>query len=252
MLAALMANEFFSPGEQRAAKVNDLFGAIATRYDFINDAQSFGLHRWWKRRVVKLATVKPGERALDLCCGTGDIAFALARKGAEATGLDFSDKMLAVARQKQQQQASEIGAPESETPNPYFLQGDAQKTPFPDNSFDIATVGYGLRNLADLDAGLREIQRVLRPGGRLVALEFGKPDNALWRGIYFGYLKVAVPVFGKLFCGNAAAYAYILESLQHYPAPRAVAEKMRAAGLQNIRILPLLGGVMTIHYAEKA
>ena len=248
MLAKPMANEFFSPGEQRAAKVNDLFGAIAARYDFINDAQSFGLHRLWKRQVVKLAAPVPGETALDLCCGTGDIAFALARKGAEATGLDFSDKMLAVARHKQQRDSDNTG---TEAPNPYSIQGDAQKTPFPDDSFDIATIGYGLRNLADLDAGLREIHRVLRPGGRLVALEFGKPDNTTWRAIYFGYLRAAVPVFGKLFCGNAAAYAYILESLQHYPEPRAVADKMRDAGLQNVRVIPLLGGVMSIHYGEK-
>lgn len=250
MLAELMANEFFSPGSQRAAKVNDLFGAIAPRYDFINDAQSFGLHRLWKRRVVKLARPEPGEPALDLCCGTGDIAFALARKGADVTGLDFSAQMLEVARAKQQKLAiDKVG--ESEAPNPYFIQGDAQSTPFPDGSFDIATVGYGLRNLADLDAGLREIFRLLRPGGRLVALEFGKPDNVLWRTIYFTYLKIAVPVFGRIFCGNSAAYAYILESLQHYPAPRAVADKLRAAGFQSVRIIPLLGGVMSIHYAEK-
>ena len=132
------------------------------------------------------------------------------------------------------------------------MQGDAQQIPFPDHSFEIVTVGYGLRNLASLDTGLREMERVAKPGGRLLVLDFGKPDNALWRTVYFGYLRFFVPLMGLVFCGNPAAYAYILESLKHYPAQRGVAEKMIALGLKNVRILNLLGGIMSINTAEKA
>ena len=245
-----MGNQFYAAGERRAERVNDLFNAIAPRYDLINDLQSFGLHRWWKRRLLQLAAVQPGEAALDLCCGTGDVAFALAAAGARATGMDFSAPMLAVAEaRKFKVQSSKFKVGESD--GPVFLQGDALHTPFPDAHFDLVTISYGLRNLASVDAGLREMWRVLRPGGRLLVLDFGKPDNAAWRGAYFAYLRFAVPVFGRVFCRNAEAYAYILESLQHYPAQRGVDEQLRALGAANARIVNFLGGVMSINVAEK-
>jgi demethylmenaquinone methyltransferase / 2-methoxy-6-polyprenyl-1,4-benzoquinol methylase len=242
-----VSNIFYAPGEKRAAKVSDLFAAIARRYDLLNDLQSFGLHRLWKRRVAEMAHVKPGNRALDVCCGTGDIAFALARNGAEVTGLDFSEKMLEIAAQRKKS-----SAPTLQTQAPIFLQGDAQQIPFPDHMFDIVTVGYGLRNLASWEQGLKEMIRVARPGARLVVLDFGKPPNALWRHIYFTHLKCSVPLMGWLFCGNAQAYAYILESLKNYPAQRAVAEKMRELKLVNVRVINLLGGAMAINYGEIA
>ena len=241
-----MSNAYYVPGDQRAAKVNALFARIARRYDFLNDLQSFGLHRNWKRRVAKLASVAPGNRALDLCCGTGDLSFALARRGAETTGLDFSTQMLAVAAQRQQ------ASSKLKTQNLKFIQGDAQQLPFPENSFDIVTVGYGLRNLTNWERGLDEMCRVARPGARLIVLDFGKPANALWRSLYFMHLKMSVPLMGWLFCGDASAYAYILESLKHYPAQLAVAEKMRQLKLTNVRVINLLGGAMAINYGEKA
>ncbi len=240
-----VSNAFYTPGEQRAAKVNDLFARIARRYDLLNDLQSFGLHRLWKKRVVQLANVKSGDRALDLCCGTGDISFALATNGAETIGLDFSEKMLAVAQSRFQNSKLKIQ-------NLKFLQGDAQQLPFGDNSFDAVTIGYGLRNLANLDRGLDEMIRVAKPGGRIISLDFGKPPNFLWRKIYFAHLSCSVPLIGLLFCGNASAYAYILESLKHYPAQLAVAEKMRERRLQNVRVINLLGGAMAINYGEKS
>lgn len=240
-----MSNTFYAPGDQRAAKVNDLFAAIARRYDLINDLQSFGLHRLWKRRVVRLAQIKNGDRALDLCCGTGDIALALARRGAETTGLDFSEKMLEVAAHRQKQ------IPNSEHRTLNFVQGDAQQLPFPDNSFDIVTMGYGLRNLTSWERGLEEMERVAKPSARIIVLEFGKPANALWRALYFTHLRLSVPLIGLLFAGNAQAYAYILESLKHYPAQLAVAEKMRGLKLANVRVINLLGGAMAINYGEK-
>ena len=247
-----MANAFFDPGDQRAAKVHNLFSRIAPRYDLINDLQSFGLHRQWKRQVVRLARPEPGQRALDLCCGTGDLALGLARAGARVTGLDFSERMLEVAQRRTASiRISEPQAGLHAAAVPRFIRADAERIPFADDSFDIVTVGYGLRNLASWEAGLGEMQRVARPGGRLVVLDFGKPENALWRGLYFGYLKLFVPLLGRLFCGSAAAYGYILESLKAYPAQQGVAAAMRALGLANVKVVSLLGGVMSINYGEK-
>jgi demethylmenaquinone methyltransferase / 2-methoxy-6-polyprenyl-1,4-benzoquinol methylase len=241
-----VSNVFYAPGEQRAARVNDLFATIARRYDLLNDLQSFGLHRRWKRRVAELAAVQPGQRALDLCCGTGDIAFALARRGAAVIGLDFSAAMLDIAESR-----NIIPDPKTGARNPTFIRDDALETPFPDGTFDAVTVGYGLRNLASWEKGLEEMRRVARPGGRLVVLDFGKPANELWRKIYFGHLRRTVPFIGKMFCGNADAYAYILESLEHFPAQAGVAEKMRELKLVNVRVINLLGGAMAINYGEK-
>src|ERR1700678_1120958 len=180
-----VTNKFYAPGEQRAERVKDLFAAIAARYDLINDLQSFGLHRYWKGRLLKLAAGRPGERALDLCCGTGDVALALARQGLTVTGLDFSEPMLAIARQRQETQHAKI----QPTATVSFLRGDAQQIPFPEASFDVVTISYGLRNLADMGRGLSEMLRVARPGGRMLVLDFGKPDNGVWRAVYFGYLR---------------------------------------------------------------
>lgn len=241
-----MPSKFYVEGDKRAAKVEDLFAAVAPRYDLINDLQSFGLHRLWKRKLIRLAEVKPGERALDVCCGTGDIAFALARAGADATGFDFSEPMLAVARRRA------LAIPNSEFRIPSFQQGDALQLPFSDASFDVVTISYGLRNLADFDRGLRELTRVLRPGGRLLVLDFGKPDLAVWRWLYFQYLRWLVPVFGRLFCGDADTHGYILDSLKKYPAQRGVEAKLRELGHAETRVVNLLGGVMGINYGRRA
>ena len=235
-----MSNKFYQPGEQRAEKVNDLFATIAPRYDLINDLQSFGLHRSWKRKLIKLARVQPGDAALDLCCGTGDVSFALARAGAEVTGLDFSAQMLAVATKRS-----------LNVPAIRFLQGDAQNTPFPDQHFDVVTISYGLRNLANFDGGMREMWRVTKPGGRLLVLDFGKPDNAVWRSFYFAYLRWFVPVFGRIFCGDSETHAYILESLKNYPAQRGVAAKLKELGCRDIQIFNLLGGMMSINVGTR-
>jgi demethylmenaquinone methyltransferase/2-methoxy-6-polyprenyl-1,4-benzoquinol methylase len=237
-----MSNRFYVEGQQRGEKVNDLFARVAPRYDLINDLQSLGLHRAWKRRVLRLAAVKPGDRALDLCCGTGDIAFALARSGVHVKAVDFSEAMLNVARRRLPPGASHA---------PQFQQGDAQRLGFPDNTFDVVTVGYGLRNLGSWETGLREMHRVAKSGGRLLVLEFGKPDNAAWRSFYFGYLRWVVPFFGKLFCGDSATHTNILESLRHYPGQRGVAEAMTRLGCRDVRIVNLVGGAMSINSGLK-
>jgi len=244
-----MANRFYLSGEQRSVRVNDLFATIAPRYDLINDLQSLGLHRWWKRRLVRLAGVRPGEQALDLCCGTGDVAFALAKQGARVVGLDFSAPMLAIA-QHRARKAAENDLP-SASRVPLFTQADAVTIPFPDNSFNVVTISYGLRNLPGLEAGLREMHRVIRPGGRMLALDFGKPDYAPLCSAYFAYLKFFVPLFGRVFCGDAGTYGYIMESLKHYPAQQGVAAAMREVKCVNVSIHNLLGGIMSINYCEK-
>ena len=241
-----MSNPFYEPGEQRAPRVKELFGRIAPRYDLINDLQSFGLHRYWKRKVITMAGPAQSKIALDVCCGTGDLALRLAWRGIRVVGLDFSDPMLKVALTRGQRRP----AADAQSDAPQFVQGDALNLPFADQSFDIVTVAYGLRNLADLKSGLLEMCRVARPGARLLVLDFGKPDNRAWRAAYFAYLKVFVPVLGRVFCGNASAYSYILESLRHYPAQHGLAAQMRELGLKNVRIVNLLGGVMTINLAE--
>lgn len=239
-----MPKTYYEPGAQRSAKVNELFTRIAPRYDLINDLQSFGLHRYWKKRVIQESQPRKGEKALDLCCGTGDIALQLVRTGAEVTGLDFSERMLAIARERQAKARTGFGRIE-------FLLGDAQKIPFPDATFDIVTIGYGLRNLPDWEQGLREMYRVARAGARLVILEFGKPDNHVWRAIYEFYLRMFSPVLGLVFCHDMAAYSYILESLKHYPGQKTVGEKMQQLALTNVRVINLLGGAMSINYGEK-
>jgi demethylmenaquinone methyltransferase/2-methoxy-6-polyprenyl-1,4-benzoquinol methylase len=137
------------------------------------------------------------------------------------------------------------------TPNCSFVLGDAQKLPFENGVFDAVTIGYGLRNLPDWEAGVREMMRVARPGGRLVILEFGKPQNSIWRTFYLAYLRLFVPIFGLIFCGNASAYGYILESLKHYPSQVELAEKLRGLGLSNVQLINILGGAMSIHCADK-
>lgn len=234
-----MPNEFYRQDDQRAARVNALFGRIARRYDFLNDLQSFGLHRLWKRRVVELAKLQANEDVLDVCCGTGDLAIGLAQGGGRVTGLDFTAEMLAVARRRS-------GAMEIQ-----WVQGDAQEMPFENDSFHVVTVGYGLRNLASWERGLEEMLRVAKPGGRLLILEFGKPRFAPWRACYFGYLRAVVPLLGWLFAGSAAAYAYILESLRHYPGQRGVEAKMLELGMRQVRTIDILGGLMSINYGEK-
>lgn len=238
-----MANTYYNPGGERAERVRDLFGRIAGRYDLINDIQSLGMHRLWKRRLVECAQIAPGTRVLDICAGTGDLALSMSRQGAEVIGIDFCGAMLEVASKR-------ASRPSNGGHRLRLAQADAQHLPFSDHSFDVVTIGYGLRNLADLDGGLAEILRVLRAGGRLLALDFGKPECAAWRVCYETYLACVVPVFGWVFAGDPAAYAYILESLKHYPAQRGVDERLRRLGCRHTRVVNFVGGAMSLNLAE--
>lgn len=237
-----MGASFFEPGERRAERVQDLFAVVAPRYDLINDLQSFGLHRFWKSRLLRVAQVRPGDRVLDVCCGTGDVALRFAKAGCGVVGLDFSQPMLRQAEARARAAGLSVS----------FLQGDALQLPFSDSTFEVVTISYGLRNLASVDGGLAEMHRVARKHGRVLVLDFGKPPNPLLRALYFAYLRHWVPVFGRLVCGDAAPYAYILESLRQYPAQEGVAAAMKKLGCHEVRISNLLGGIMSINSGQKA
>ena len=223
-------------------KVDRLFGAIAERYNLVNDIQSLGLHRVWKRRVVVLANLKEGETGLDICCGTGDIAIGLAKRGGLIVGMDLNRPML--------HQAAACLAKRGEQ-RVSFAQADALNLPLGNQSLDLVTIGYGLRNLANMEDGLREITRVLKSGGRLLILDFGKPANRLLRSAYYLYLAWMLPVFGWLCCGNASAYAYILDSLKKYPAQKGVASMLGLLGYEPVQIIDIMRGTMSIHIAIK-
>ena len=228
---------FESPQSKRRY-VRRLFTTIADRYDLITRVLSYGQDARWKRALVTMAAVRPGDRALDLACGTGDIAIALARHGARAVGLDITHRML------------QLAAPRSSAVR--FLTGDMISLPFAAASFDLVTTGYGLRNVPDLDAAIAEIARVLKPGGRLLSLDFNRPENALVRAAYLGYLNIVGATLGWVLHRDPDTYRYIPASIRRYPGATGVADKIRARGFSNVRIVPLLFGLMTLHFAERA
>lgn len=220
--------------------VRSLFATIADRYDLITVLLSFGLDARWKRRLVSLAGSLSGTRALDLACGTGDIAFELTRRGAEVVGLDITHRMVELARVKA-----------SAAPKPRFVTGDMMTLPFRAAQFDLVTTGYGLRNVPDLQGALREIARVLRPGGVLLSLDFNRPSNAVLRAIYLGYLTVVGSALGFVLHRDPDTYRYIPESVRRYPGAASVSHLMRGEGFATAEWRPVLGGLMAIHLAVK-
>jgi demethylmenaquinone methyltransferase/2-methoxy-6-polyprenyl-1,4-benzoquinol methylase len=225
-------SKFYQPDEQRAEKVHELFATIARRYDLLNDIMSAGLHRRWKRRLVELAG---GPRdVLDLCCGTGDIAMMFR---ARVVGVDFTEEMLRVA-------ATRDG-------HAHWVRANALRLPFADNSFDVVSVGYGLRNLAEIERGLDEILRVLRPGGKMLSLDFGKPKNGFVRCLYFGYLRTILPILGRVYCGDPETHGYILVSLQSYGAQRGIRELMERCGYRDCGFDEFCWGAMAINFGSK-
>jgi demethylmenaquinone methyltransferase/2-methoxy-6-polyprenyl-1,4-benzoquinol methylase len=235
-------SRFYTPGQERAQQVRALFSTIAHRYDLLNDLLSAGLHRRWKATLVRSALHRSGKhpRILDLCCGTGDLAAGFLRRedGARITGVDFTAEMLRHAAAR--------------TPAVTWIRADGLCLPFRDGSFDLVSVGYGLRNLADLEAGLREILRVLRPGGSLYSLDFGKPPSRILRQAYFAYLRSVAPLAGALFCGDADAYAYILASLEDFPDQRELQNLMERSGFVDCGTRQFVGGTMAINFGAKA
>ena len=240
-----LAAAFRSP-EQKRRHVRQLFSTIADRYDFITVVLSFGRDRAWKRRLIREGAVRHGDQVIDLACGTGDIALLAADTGASVTGLDITLRMIELARGKAAA-ARATGA----LSVPRFAVADMRALPLEDVSVDVVTTGYGLRNVPQLEVAIDEVVRVLRPGGRLVSLDFNRPASAAIRWPYVAYLTVVGSALGWLLHRDPDTYRYIPESLRRYPGARAVAALLRERGFSRVRIIPILGGLMTLHVAEK-
>jgi len=213
---------------------------VASRYDALNSLMTAGLHHRWRERAADRADLRPGDSALDVCCGTGDLALELAARvapGGNVIGCDFSEPMLDLAREKAAARSVE---------GVRFEWADALSLPYDAARFDAVTVGFGVRNLADLDRGLREMARVLRPGGRLVILEITKPGRPPLSTFFSLWFDRIVPRLGAL-SDDSEAYSYLPESVRSFPGPQRLAELMDGAGLERIRWTVLAGGIIAIH-----
>jgi demethylmenaquinone methyltransferase / 2-methoxy-6-polyprenyl-1,4-benzoquinol methylase len=229
--------------DEFASEVRGMFDRIAGVYDVMNTAMTAGLHHEWRQRAVDRAEMGPGSDALDVCCGTGDLALELRRRigpDGRVVGCDFSEPMLELARRK----SGDQGLPVE------FGWADALELPYGDASFDAVTIGFGARNLADLDTGLAEMTRVLRPAGRLVILEITRPTREPLATFYSLWFDRIVPVIGNL-AGDPDAYSYLPSSVRSFPEPPELGAMMDAAGLDRIRWLLLAGGIIAIHSGVK-
>ena len=223
----------YESGQLAPDAVRRMFDRIAPFYDAMNRTMTAGLDRRWRRMTAE-AVVRPGDAVLDACCGTGDLAIAAARAGGRVTGLDFSEPMLERARRK---------APEVE-----WIRGDLLELPFADASFDAATVGFGVRNVDDLQRALSELRRVLGPGGRLGILEITRPRGPL-APFYRLWFDGVVPLLGKLLPGGSA-YTYLPASVRRFPGPAELAEMIEAAGFRDVRVRLFAGGIVALHTAD--
>ncbi len=233
-----LAGAFVAP-EAKRRYVRRLFATIADRYDLITVLLSFGRDRAWKQQLVELSGARAGRRLLDLACGTGDIAFAAADRGAAAIGLDITPRMLQLAKRK----PGAVRVP--------FVVGDMAALPVADAAFQIVTTGYGLRNVPDLPRAIAEISRVLAPGGTFCSLDFDRPEARMTRFIYLTYLTIVGSALGWILHGDPDTYRYIPASIRRYPGARGVAALLGEAGLVDVRSLPVFGGFMAIHVARK-
>lgn len=228
----------------RRGYVRSLFGRIARRYDLTNDVMSVGLHRRWKRSLLKLAELKPHHRVLDLAAGTGDLGFGASRHiGPEGiiVAVDLTPQMMRVGQAREPASGTLSG----------WITADAIQLPFPDGAFDRVLIGYGLRNFVDLAGCLAEVRRCLRPGGRLLALDFGHPPRVALRRAYFAYLNLSTRAVGWILHRDPEAYVYIPESLRRFPGQDGVLELMLESGYVNCGYVDLLFGTMAINFGDE-
>ena len=231
----------------KAGMVRGVFDSVAGRYDLMNDLMSGGIHRIWKRFTIELSAVRPGQTVLDIAGGTGDLAAKFSRLvGPEGQVIlaDINAAMLTVGRDR----LIDKGA----TGNVQVVQADAQQLPFDDNSIDCITIAFGLRNVTDKAMAMRSMLRVLRPGGRLLVLEFSKPTSALLGKLYDQYSFQILPAMGRLIAQDAESYRYLAESIRQHPDQETLLEMMGTAGFANCRYHNMTGGVVALHQGFKA
>jgi demethylmenaquinone methyltransferase/2-methoxy-6-polyprenyl-1,4-benzoquinol methylase len=221
--------------------VRRLFSTIADRYDLITVLLSYGQDRRWKRRLTNLSGAAAGTHVLDLACGTGDIALALAARGATVTGLDVTHRMVQLAEARRLRTGAHAR----------FVTADMTALPFGSGLFDVVTTGYGIRNVPEISPAIDEVKRVLKPGGTLLSLDFNRPENPAVRFVYLTYLSVVGSLLGFVLHRDPDTYRYIPESIRRYPGAAAVSEMFRARGFASSEYIPVLGGLMAIHRAVK-
>ncbi|HBW37981.1 demethylmenaquinone methyltransferase [Desulfosporosinus sp. BICA1-9] len=228
-------------GKDKATYVQETFNSIAGHYDFMNSLMSLGMDKRWRRLAVQRVGAKPGMHMLDVCCGTGQLSMELGSAvGVEGTvtGLDFSHKMLDVAKRSLEQSFNKDRIK--------FIQGNAMELPFPSNTFDGATVGWGLRNLPDLRQGIKEMVRTVKPGGRIVSLDMAKPTFPGFKQAYWLYFEKLIPLMGKIWARKASAYQYLHDSAREFPAQEELVRIFTECGLVETRFDNLAGGVVAI------
>lgn len=235
--------------EEKQGYVRAMFDAIAPRYDLLNSVLSLRLHHGWRRTAADQAALRPGDAALDICTGTGDLAFELARRVGPAgsvIGSDFSLPMLRLGGQKR-----ESSGRRALRDVVRFTLADAQALPFPSNTFDAVTVGFGIRNVADIPRALSEMARVARPGGRVILLEFSQPTNPFFAALYRWYSFTLLPFLGGLVSGKRSAYEYLPSSVEAFYSRTALTALLEAAGLTDVHITNRAFGTVAIHRAVK-
>lgn len=232
------------PNGDKGAYVREMFARIAPRYDRANRLLTAGLDERWRRRAIALLAPPPGGRILDLCCGTGDLVFHLLRTDPSlvVTGVDFCAPMLDCARAR---------APHEARGTAEFVEGDAMSLDCADDTFDGATMGFSLRNVVDVDAVLREVLRVIKPGSRFVNLDVSKAPNKLWKRAFDLYFYGIVPLVGGIVGGSKQAYTYLPNSLTHHPNAIELRDRFARAGFANASYVPLMGGAIALHYGSK-
>jgi demethylmenaquinone methyltransferase/2-methoxy-6-polyprenyl-1,4-benzoquinol methylase len=224
-------------------RVQNMFDRIAGRYDLLNRVMTMGIDKRWRKAAVRATGARSGSKVLDVCCGTGDLTFLLARAGADVIGADFSENKLAQARLRVGKQPVAIAN------RVQFQQGDAMALPFADDTFDALTVSFGVRNVASLDTAFAEFHRVVRPGGTVVCLEITRPRRFPFTLFYKVWFDRVVPVVGRLLSGDAEAYSYLPESTLAFPQPKVLAESLRGLGYDSVGFRTFAGGIVALHTA---